>query len=81
MIGRLLCRAFVSLERCLLVGKESTVPVLTTRYKAFIRPMYFGIYWRCEIRSTSNSELAWRGFGFTRADAERQAHAWASARL
>ena len=75
------CRSFVRWVLSRLGGSACTVPVPTTRYRAEVIPRYLGLYWRCEIRSTTNSELAWRGFGFTKADAVRQAYAWATARL
>lgn len=56
---------------------------VTPKYKTMglIRRSRLLFFWRWEVRRHQLTEPVWCGFGFTRADAERQAHQWASALL
>ena len=53
----------------------------TSRCLAFVRPAWFGLFWRWEIRRTPTSVPSQCGIGFTRAAAVRQAYSWATASL
>lgn len=63
-------------------GRKSTeVPVPpTSRATAWIRPVWFGLFWRWEIRLRTHTRLTMGGFAFTKASARRQAYSWATAR-